>query len=190
MLNGTASQATHIFIARGKFMIMRTIVHSAACCAIVSLGLCATPSARSANASSTTATYVDMYDYLPTWQQQDAWLNLQFALKRDFDDVCGDTFCSGEFTNIEALRYQCSVNRSTGVIGECIWTFAASDESVDPDTGKVVVNPRVWQCRSPLAPYTRAEELLQALGDTNRPLSKPLPRSNQTLHYSLSDCLY
>jgi hypothetical protein len=171
-------------------MNMRTIVHSAACCAIVLLGLCGTPSARSANAVSTTATYVDMYDYLPTWQQQDAWLNLQYALKRDFDSVCGDTFCSGEFTNIEALRYQCSVNRSTGVIGECIWTFAASDESVNPDTGKVVVNPRIWQCRSPLAPYTHAEELIQALGDTNRPLSRPLPRSNQTLHYSLSDCLY
>jgi hypothetical protein len=188
MLNGTASQATHIYTAREKLMNMRTIVNSAACFAIMLLGLCVTPPARSANASS--GIYVDMYDYLPTWQQQNAWLNLQYALKRDFDNVCGDTFCSGEFTNIEALRYRCSVNRSTGVIGECIWTFAASDESVDPDTGKVVVNPRIWQCRSPLAPYTRADELIQALGNTDRPLDKRLPRTNETLQYALTDCLY
>jgi hypothetical protein len=189
MLNGAASQATHIFIAWGKLMNKRTIVNSATCCAIVLLGLCSTPSTRAANASSSTAAYVDMSEYLPTWQQQDAWFDLQYALKRDFDNACGDTFCSGEYTNIQALRYRCSVDRSTGVIGECIWTFAASDESIDPGSGKVVVQPRIWQCRSPLAPYTRAEELIQALG-TSRPLSRPLPRSNQTLHYSLSDCLY
>lgn len=171
-------------------MNMRTIVNSAACCGIALLGVCFMPSARSAGPSPATAAYVDMYEYLPTWQQQNAWLDIQYRLKRDFDAVCADTFCSGEYTNIEALRYRCSVNRSTGVIGECIWTFAASDESIDPGTGKVVVQPRIWQCRAPLAPSIRAEELIQALGNTSQPLSKPLPHSNETLQYALIDCLY
>lgn len=136
------------------------------------------------------AGYVEMQEYLPTWQEQDAWWNVRYALKREFNDVCGDTFCSGEYTNIEALNYRCSVNASTGLIGECVWVFAASGEEVDPNTGKVVVKPRVWQCVSPLAPSTSAQELAAALTNNSRPMQVTLPRTRTNLHESLIDCLY
>lgn len=135
------------------------------------------------------ATYVEMRNYLPTSQEQDAWRNTRYALKREFYDICGDTFCSGEFTNIESLNYRCSVNTSTGTIGECVWVFAASDEDVDPNSGKVVVKPRVWQCVSPLAPSTSAQELAAVLASTN-PMQVTLPRTNTNLHESLTNCLY
>jgi hypothetical protein len=159
------------------------------------LGVCfALPAAAATQspqvASPMAATYVEMRDYLPTWQQQDAWVSTIYSLKRNFDDICGDTFCSGEYTNIEALKYRCSVNTSTGIIGECVWVFAASLEEVDADSGKILVRPRIWQCASPLAPSTRAEDLAAAFVNNTQPMEVVLPHTNMTLHESLTDCLH
>ena len=157
------------------------------------LGLCVTASAfagTSQQATSASANYVEIRDYLPTYQQQDAWRYTVHQLKQNFDEVCGDTFCSGEYTNIEALSYRCSVQAATGEVGECIWTFAASDEEIDPNSGKVLVQPKLWQCASPIAAGTRAEDLAATLTNTPNPLRTPLPHTSKTLYDGLLDCLY
>ncbi|MFK2900303.1 hypothetical protein ISP15_08150 [Dyella jejuensis] len=131
---------------------------------------------------------MDILDYLPTWQERDGWRETTYWLKQNFDDVCLDTFCEGEYPNLEALSYRCSVDAGTGYVTECIWVFAASREEISPADGKVVVEPRIWQCPSPIASMTRAQDLAAALANDN-PLRSPLPHSDTTLYDSLLDCL-
>jgi hypothetical protein len=140
------------------------------------------------SAPARAAGYVDVSSYLTTDPQIEAWYALRAGLKRNFDEVCGDTFCEGEYSNIESLRYRCSVHAFTGRIGMCVWVFAASDEQIDPATGRIRVASQAWQCRTPLAPRTRIEELLVALqGDA--PLRAPLPGTTRTIYDGLIDCL-
>lgn len=177
-------------------MRIRSFMHSSSrwWILMLALGLFGTASAATApngqNTQSTanTARYVDMMDYLPTWQEQDAWFDTIYQLKRNFNDTCPDTYCSGEYTNIEALRYRCSVETATGLIGQCIWVLAASNERVDPETGHVIVDSRQWQCPSPLAPDTSAQELMNALKGSE-PMHQLLPRTHRTIHEGLIDCL-
>ncbi|QAU24373.1 hypothetical protein EO087_10535 [Dyella sp. M7H15-1] len=165
--------------------IFQSMLLLAAC--FTTLPTLATPSQQVASGG---VNYVNMVDYLPTWQQQDDWWNTTYLLKKNFNDVCMDTFCSGEYTNIEALSYRCSVQVGTGDVGECVWTFAASEEEIDAESGKVLVQPRVWQCVSPLAAGTRAEDLVATLSHNQNPLTTTLPHTNKTIYDGLLDCLY
>jgi hypothetical protein len=163
----------------------------ASCAAIVLLGLSFHGEAHAAKRTGATAetpAYVDMHAYLPTWQERDAWLDVLFQLKRNFDDVCPDTFCEGEYANLEALRYTCSANTTTGEVGECRFIFAASSDEVDPDSGKIRASVHQWQCASPLAPRTDARQLLAAL-QGSQPLWATLPGTSTTLYEGLMDCL-
>lgn len=141
--------------------------------------------ASAAPARSAAGPYVAPTTYLPV-TQVNAWYDLIWNLKKNFDDVCGDTFCEGEFSNLEALRYACSVDQATGRIGLCGWTIAGSNEEVDPATGAIEVQKGFWQCRTPLAADTTIEELLTALAG-NRPMYARLPHSDRTIMEGLVD---
>jgi hypothetical protein len=41
-----------------------------------------------------------------------AWSEAQHKLAKGFDDVCGDTFCEGDYSDITPLRLACSVNQT------------------------------------------------------------------------------
>ena len=131
--------------------------------------------------------YVDASSYVSGDAQIEAWYGMRRQLRRDFDLICGDTFCEGDYTNIEALRFQCSVHRVSGRIGMCVWSFAASDEVVEPRSGKITVQGRHWQCRTPLAPGTTLEGLLAAVADGS-PLYATLP-GGRSIYDGLVDCL-
>ena len=139
--------------------------------------------------TSPTPSYVDVSGYALPDAQYEAWINLRIILKRDFDDICGDTFCEGEFTNIEPLSFRCSVDQATGRLGMCAWIFAASNEEIDPYTGRISVSQRgFWRCRTPLAVGTTIDQFIDALqGD--QPLYAPLPNSTRTIMDGLIDCL-
>lgn len=132
--------------------------------------------------------YVDASAYVSGEAQIEAWYGMTRQLKRDFDLICGDTFCEGEYTNIEALSYRCSVHRVSGRIGMCAWTFAASREDVDPATGKLAVRPQSWTCRTRLVPGTTLEALLAAV-DGRSPLYAPLPGGAAPIYEGLIGCL-
>jgi hypothetical protein len=141
---------------------------------------------RAADAGTTN--YVDISEYLPTWQERDAWIDVQYELKLDFMDVCGDTFCEGEYGNLEALSYRCSARKDTGEIGECVFVIAASSEEIAPTDGTVQVSLHQWRCVSPLAPHTDASQLVAALKG-RQPLHTKLPGTDRTLYDGLVDCL-
>lgn len=132
--------------------------------------------------------YVDVASYLDSDAEYEAWLHLRLQLRQNFDDICGDTFCEGEYSNIHSLRYLCSVHQASGRIGTCGWSFAASDESIATTTGRITSQPVAWFCVSPIVRGTTIEALLDALqGD--EPLYATLPMSARTLYDGLIDCL-
>ena len=70
----------------------------------------------------------------------------------------------------------------------CMWMFAASNEEIEPATGKIAIQDAAWHCRTPLAAGTTAGELLVAMqGDA--PLDAPLPHTGKTIYEGLIDCL-
>ena len=120
--------------------------------------------------------------------QFDAWFTLTTQLRQNFDDVCGDTFCEGDYSNIESLRLRCSVLQDSGRIGRCVWIFAASNEDIDRAFGRILVQTQDWECRLPIASDTGIDELMAALaGDS--PLFAMLPGTQTTIYEGLGDCL-
>ncbi|WP_224364472.1 hypothetical protein [Hyalangium versicolor] len=139
-------------------------------------------------AHTTAREYVDVSAYLTSEADIEAWYQLVSGLKQNFDDICGDTFCEGDFSNIQALRFRCSVDRLTGTLGQCVWVFAASNEEIDPATGKIGVDPQTWRCKSPLARGTRISDFLAALAGPS-PLTATLPGTQRSIYDGLMDCL-
>jgi hypothetical protein len=132
--------------------------------------------------------FVEDYEYFSSDAQFEEWFNLTQALRSNFDEICGDTFCEGDYSNIQSLGYHCSVEQASGRIGRCVWTFAGSYEQVDPATGELTVQARTWNCPTPTAPRTTITALLAAL-DGDEPLYMPLPGMQATIYDSLIDCL-
>lgn len=154
----------------------------------LSVLLCTGLAPGGAEAAPRRPIYVDASAYLQDEADFEAWSTLRRQLRRNFDGICGDTFCEGDYTNIQALRFVCSVQRLTGRLGQCAWSFAASEESVDPAHGRIGLDAPAWLCRSPLVPGTTIEALLGALqGD--EPLYAALPGTALTLYDGLVDCL-
>lgn len=132
--------------------------------------------------------YGDATEFFHSDAQYEAWFELTRGLRRDFDWICGDTFCEGEYTNIQPLRFRCSVHRGSGRIGMCVWTFAASHEEIAQATGRIGVQRAFWQCRTPLAAGTTIDQLLAALA-VDEPLYAPLPGLPHSVMDGLIDCL-
>lgn len=148
----------------------------------------AKPVSVGSSGDSAAIEYVDVSAYLTSEVEIDAWYTLLSNLRQNFDDVCGDTFCEGDYSNIQSLRYRCSVERTSGMIGSSLWVFAASNEEIGPRTGRVLVAARHWQCRSPLARETTIHAFLNALSGA-APLQAPLPGTDRTLYDGLTSCL-
>ncbi|WP_395680630.1 hypothetical protein [Dokdonella sp.] len=139
-------------------------------------------------AAPSTRAYVDAYEYFTTDAQFEAWYSIRAALEDGFDDICGDTFCEGDWSNITPLRLRCSVQLGSGRIGRCVWSFAASNEEIDARSGAITVDTQAWRCVLPVAPRTTIAELLAALAGDD-PLYTPLPRTTLSVYDALSYCL-
>jgi hypothetical protein len=128
--------------------------------------------------------YLFLGDYLTAEADHQRWRDIQSTLEAQFDEICGDTFCEGDFSNIHSLGFECSVSSKIGKVRECVWTFAASDELVDGASGSIAARVPFFECR--VQPGARAEQLLAAFGDD--PLHAELPGLGASLHDTLGDC--
>ncbi|WP_115554542.1 hypothetical protein [Xanthomonas arboricola] len=144
--------------------------------------------AQVAAAATPLPTYVDAVDWPANGEGWEAFSDLEQRLDRDFDNICGDTFCGGEFSDYQPLRFRCSVHSVTGVVRSCIWTFGASEISVDPRSGYLRSDSRVWRCTAPLRAGTRLDEMYRVLAVTN-PLFEPLPGGAPPIYDGLIGCL-
>lgn len=154
---------------------------------VVAVGLAAACGNQVAHAGPA-GQYVEASAALRTDAEVEAWYGIAIQLRDHFDEICGDTFCEGDYSNLQPLRFQCSVEARSRRIGACVWSFAGSQESVDPATGRIAVQPGFWQCRMPLAPRTKLDRLLVALNGP-QPLYAKLPGTERTVLDGLIDCL-
>lgn len=133
--------------------------------------------------------YVDVQETFADDAQWTRWFELTRGLRKDFDDICGDTFCEGEFSNLEALSFRCSVSVRSGELKSCQWLFAGSSESVTPSSGRIRSVAQFFRCAIPVTgtPAALMDALLAPAGDG--PLWRPLPGSSQSVYDALGACL-
>jgi hypothetical protein len=146
------------------------------------------PLAAAASPGPALPAYVDLVDYPTHYAQGEAFHDLRQRLHRNFDDICPDTICEGEFSDYQSLRLRCAVEVASGTVRECRWAFAASELEVDPQSGRVVGQQPRWLCPLPVPAGTSAHGLFAALAGP-RPLFHQLPGAGQSLFEATSECL-
>jgi hypothetical protein len=143
-------------------------------------------------AATASASYADVEEWAneqgdQAWQ---TWIGIAGTLKHDFDDVCGDTFCGGDYANLEPLRLRCSLDTNTQVLKNCAYVFAGSYETVNPTTGTIRVNAKTFSCHISVTGIKLSdfESTLTAAGATP-PLQRTLPGKSESIYSSLIGCI-
>jgi len=167
---------------------LMTMVLAAASCA----GMADSNTGEDTAAATETASYADVEEWAneqgdDAWQ---TWMGITATLKHDFDDVCGDTFCGGDYSNLEPLRLRCSLNTTTQVLKNCSYVFAGSYETVNPSTGTIKVNAKTFSCHISVTGIKLSdfETTLTAAG-TTAPLQRTLPGKTESIYSSLIGCI-
>jgi hypothetical protein len=146
----------------------------------------------SADATKPAASYVDVEETLANGDeaQYEAWRGLYSTLQNNFDDVCGDTFCEGDYSNLEPIRLRCSVNSANGLMKNCAYVFAGSYEQITASTGTIKVTAKTFSCHIPVSgiALTTFMSTLTATG-TTPPLRRPLPGLSTSIYDALGGCL-
>jgi len=142
-----------------------------------------------AAAPARAAAFVDLIDFPTDEANWDRFYDLQDRLIADFDAICPDTYCEGEYSNLIALQFRCSVGVASGTLQRCVLVVGGGNLDVDPSSGALLDDNRTWACAAPLAPETPVEVFHAALAGP-RPLLAPLPGSGRSFHEALSDCLH
>ena len=141
-------------------------------------------------AARRTREYTDARWFFTSDDDINAWYALTHQLEDDFDNVCGDTFCEGDYGNYQSLGIRCSVEARAGSVGVCVWTFAASQDEVVVSTGNVKVSTKTWRCKLPVVRDTPVADLLRVLSASSQgPLHAQLPRSEASIYDGLVSCL-
>jgi hypothetical protein len=131
---------------------------------------------------ATATQYVQIQDFNAA---EEAWYGITATLNGQFDQICGDTFCEGDFSNITPLRLYCSVTSKVATIHDCAWTFTASSHEIDTKLGTVAVDAVTFQCH--FKPKTTGPKLIALLAGSNDPLNLPLPGMT-SIYEAIGDC--
>lgn len=139
-------------------------------------------------AASASAVHVDARDYPAAGAGRVAFEQMERALVRGFDNICGDTFCEGEYSNLRALQLRCAVKRDDGTVTGCLWSFAGSYADVARNDPVPEVNARTYACALPVVAGTPLSWMLTELSGEEA-VDTPLPGSGRTSYEALTDCL-
>jgi len=133
-------------------------------------------------------TYVEASAYYTTTTNQQKWSDAKTALVAGFDRVCGDTFCSGDFTDLQSLTFACAITKSTGNVKSCAWTFGGSWTLV-AKTGGLALTSQSFTC--PVAMHGTIAQLITTLTATGTEdaIRRPLPGTTATAYDALLGCL-
>lgn len=139
-------------------------------------------------ASARAGDYADLIDFPHNEANWARFYDLQERLIADFDAICPDTFCEGEYSNYLLLQLRCSVHAPSASVAACALVLGAGELEVDTRTGELVDDSRTWGCAAPLAPGTSVEAFHAALAGPGA-LHARLPGSAQSLYEALFFCL-
>ncbi|HVJ94565.1 MAG TPA: hypothetical protein VM580_32490, partial [Labilithrix sp.] len=131
--------------------------------------------------------YVELGDW--AWEASDAqglsWLHTKRRLADNFDSICGDSFCEGEYSDISPLRFACSVNLNTQRVSRCSWAFAAAELEVD-SRGAIAARTTTKRCNIEVG--SKASTFMAAL-EGDDPLFATLPGKTTSIYDALIGCL-
>jgi hypothetical protein len=136
-------------------------------------------------AAPETTQYRDLGDWLVESADGAGWAQTTRNLVESFDQVCGDTFCEGEYPDITALRFVCSMKVDTQQVSHCSWSFAAADTWVGA-RGAITANVSTRRCD--VAIDASAGDLAMALSCPD-PLQAALPGQTTSIYDALIGCL-
>jgi hypothetical protein len=117
------------------------------------------------------------------------------ALASQFGAACGDSFCAGDFANLQPLEWTCSIRKTDGALGQCFWIFAGSAARIDRASGTLTPVAETFSCKVPIT--GSVEDLVSFLsqakesGDSGYDgLTRvKMPGSGYTLREVLIGCL-
>lgn len=135
--------------------------------------------------------YVSARDYYTSSAGLDGWYKTVSNLKAGFDRVCGDTFCSGDFGDLQAMDFTCSVTKSTGNIKSCAWTFGGSWHLVPEKGGLLDLHSSTFRCNVPVK-GTLSQLITTLTAPAMYPdeyLRRTLPGTTGTAYEALLGCL-
>ncbi len=165
---------------------MKKLAYVFAVSLIAGLASCATTGTNdlSGDEQDSTTTFVEIQEF-GTNPAEDAWYSINSKLQSEFNEVCGDTFCEGDFPNIAALRLYCSVTSKNATIRDCAWAFTASTHEIDTKTAAVIPNAVTYQCH--FKPKTTGPKLITLLTNSTDAIHATLPGMG-SIYDTLSDC--
>ncbi|MGH7280083.1 MAG: hypothetical protein ACRELY_01045 [Polyangiaceae bacterium] len=116
------------------------------------------------------------------------WLAMRGKLRSDFDLVCGDTFCDGDFSNFTTIGLDCTASKNTKKMSQCVWTFAGSLEYVSGYSGKVTSDIPVITCTIPVKGL--ASDFVKALqaAAPNPAIQSVVPGGTKSYYDYVSSC--
>ncbi len=118
----------------------------------------------------------------------DRWIAVKKQLQTGFDNICGDTFCSGDYSNLTTLRLQCSATTVAKKMKDCAWVLGGAITYVNPATGATSVDDRTFDCKIPVAGTAKTFlNTLSAAGD--KALRVTLPGTKGSFYDGIANCL-
>jgi hypothetical protein len=96
------------------------------------------------------------------------------ALHQGFDQVCGDTFCGSDYSDVQALDLGCAVTKSTGNVKNCVWNFGGSYTTVKTN-GDLDLVSKTWSC--PVAVHGTIGQMVSVLTSTTDPETNAIQRT-------------
>ena len=130
--------------------------------------------------------YADLSETLDA-NDLERWSAAQASLARGFDDVCGDTFCEGDFNNLTSVRLSCTSTVAAKKMKACTWILGGSLAEVDAATGAITSDARVFTCPVPVrgSATTFLRSLEAAQDDV---IHAALPGTSTSFYDALVDC--
>lgn len=132
--------------------------------------------------------HVDLIDYPRPEANWERAYGLEAALAGEFDARCADTWCEGRYSNYRVMEFRCAVLAHRGTVQRCAWVIAASELTVQADSGEIRVDNGRWTCPVELHPGIPVDAFHASL-DAPGGLVGPLPGLDHGLFDVLPDCI-
>ncbi len=149
-------------------------------------GGAAAPSDELSTEDELTTSYADLVETLPE-ADLERWMTVRSALEAGFDRICGDTICSGDYSNLTTVHLACSSTTKQRKLKACTWLLGGSIDYVDGSTGKITTTARAFECKIPEA--STAKQMIDVLAHKCvDALHTPLPGTGKSFYDGLVDC--
>jgi hypothetical protein len=145
-----------------------------------------------ASGATSPETYVAASAYYTAAASRAKWATAQAALLAGFNNICGDTFCSSDYSDLQSLDFECAVTKSTGNVKSCAWVFAGSVHDVNATTGAVGETSQGFRCtvaiKGTLPQLITTLTGAQPAGSPD-PIDRALPGETTSAYDALGGCL-